>query len=434
MISLLFIALPCYAVNLPAAPTELDFRPADAKLIELGRLLFFDKVISGNRNISCATCHHPRFGTSDGLSLGIGEGGIGVGTDRGPGEGHSRIKKRVPRNSLALWNLGAKEQTILMHDGRISEAETYDNGFNTPAEEWLPDGFNDLLAVQAIFPLIAQFEMAGNLNENEVIGAVHDRIDYAWPIIAERIRGIPEYRDLFVESFASINEPSEISIVDVGNAIGAFVNHQWRSYDSPFDDFLNGNSSALTERQMMGLSLFYGKANCANCHSGKWFTDHQFYALGLPAFGPGRTRRYNDLARDLGRMAESDRLDDMYRFRTPSLRNVELTSPYGHNGAFKTLEGVIRHHLNPEKSRSTWAKQQVILPVIPEFERIDFMIQDDRLEMTRYSKVVDIEPLDLNDEEVLALVDFLKALTGRSAKDQVTVVPEAVPSGLEIDR
>ena len=204
-----------------------------------------------------------------------------------------------------------------MHDGRISEAETYDNGFNTPAEEWLPDGFNDLLAVQAIFPLIAQFEMAGNLNENEVIGAVHDRIDYAWPIIAERIRGIPEYRDLFVESFASINEPSEISIVDVGNAIGAFVNHQWRSYDSPFDDFLNGNSSALTERQMMGLSLFYGKANCANCHSGKWFTDHQFYALGLPAFGPGRTRRYNDLARDLGRMAESDRLDDMYRFRTP---------------------------------------------------------------------------------------------------------------------
>ena len=251
MISLLFIALPCYAVNLPAAPTELDFRPADAKLIELGRLLFFDKVLSGNRNISCATCHHPRFGTSDGLSLGIGEGGIGVGTDRGPGEGHSRIKKRVPRNSLALWNLGAKEQTILMHDGRISEAETYDNGFNTPAEEWLPDGFNDLLAVQAIFPLIAQFEMAGNLNENEVIGAVHDRIDYAWPIIAERIRGIPEYRDLFVESFASINEPSEISIVDVGNAIGAFVNQQWRSYDSPFDDFLNGNSSALTERQMM---------------------------------------------------------------------------------------------------------------------------------------------------------------------------------------
>ena len=84
--------------------------------------------------------------------------------------------------------------------------------------------------------------------------------------------------------------------------------------------------------------------------------------------------------------------------------------------------------------RSTWAKQQVILPVIPEFERIDFMIQDDRLEMTRYSKVVDIEPLDLNDEEGLALVDFLKALTGRSAKDQVTVVPEAVPSGLEIDR
>ena len=136
------MAFPCYAVNLPSAPTAQDFRPVDENIVEHWRLLFFDKLLSGNRNISCATCHHPRFGTSDGLSLGIGEGGHGVGTDRISGTGKTRIKKRIPRNSLGLWNLGAVDQTILMHDGRISEADTYENGFNTPAEEWLPAGFN----------------------------------------------------------------------------------------------------------------------------------------------------------------------------------------------------------------------------------------------------------------------------------------------------
>lgn len=428
------MAFPCYAVNLPSAPTAQDFRPVDENIVELGRLLFFDKLLSGNRNISCATCHHPRFGTSDGLSLGIGEGGHGVGTDRIPGTGKTRIKKRIPRNSLGLWNLGAVDQTILMHDGRISEADTYENGFNTPAEEWLPAGFNDLLAVQAIFPLIAQFEMAGNLNENEVIGAVHDRVDYAWPIIEERVRQISGYRSLFVESFAHIEHPSEISIVDIGNAIGAFVNHQWRSYDSPFDDYVKGNRDALTDQQIRGLALFYGEGQCANCHSGKWFTDNEFYALGLPAFGPGRTRRYNDIARDLGRMAESDELDDIYRFRTPPLRNVELTSPYGHNGAFKTLEGIISHHLNPELSRLTWSISQAVLPEIQELRRVDLIVQDDRLEMERYNQKLDIEPVKINREEIDALAAFLRSLTGRSALNQSMIIPDEVPSGLEVDK
>jgi len=321
-----------------------------------------------------------------------------------------------------------------MHDGRISEADTYENGFNTPAEEWLPAGFNDLLAVQAIFPLIAQFEMAGNLNENEVIGAVHDRVDYAWPIIEERVRQIQGYRSLFVESFAHIEHPSEISIVDIGNAIGAFVNHQWRSYDSPFDDYVKGNRDALTDKQMRGLALFFGEGQCANCHSGKWFTDNQFYALGLPAFGPGRTRRYNDIARDLGRMAESDALDDIYRFRTPPLRNVELTSPYGHNGAFKTLEGIIRHHLNPHLSRSSWSISQAVLPEIREFKKVDLIIQNDRLEMERYTQKLDIEPVNLGEDDIDALTAFLRSLTGRSALAPSMIIPDEVPSGLKVDK
>ena len=82
----------------------------------------------------------------------------------------------------------------------------------------------------------------------------------------------------------------------------------------------------------------------------------------LPPFGPGRTRRFDPYVRDVGRMGETDDLDDAYRFRTPSLRNVELTAPYGHNGAYSTLEGVVRHHLNPHYALDSWHRQMANLP------------------------------------------------------------------------
>ena len=73
----------------------------------------------------------------------------------------------MPRNASALWNLGAKEIHVLFHDGRLSKSHLYDSGFDSLAEEWLPKGFNSILAAQAVFPLVAQFEMAGNPKENE---------------------------------------------------------------------------------------------------------------------------------------------------------------------------------------------------------------------------------------------------------------------------
>jgi len=321
-----------------------------------------------------------------------------------------------------------------MHDGRIALGDTYENDFDTPAEEWLPKGFDDLLAVQAIFPMVAQFEMTGNLRENEIVGAVHDRVDNAWRIIEERVRNIEGYRTLFVESSHSIKHPAEINITHIGNALGAFMNHQWRSIDSPFDDFLAGNDDALTPIQKQGMELFYGKANCSSCHSGPWLSDNEFHALGLPTFGPGRTRLHNDLARDMGRLNESDALEDAYRFRTPMLRNVALTAPYGHNGAYPTLEGIIRHHLDPVTSRKQWKPEMANLPLIPEFQAIDFVINEDRLEMARYSRALDIKPIKLNDHEIHSLVEFMHALTGKTANLSVAMVPNEVPSGLPVDK
>ena len=100
--------------------------------------------------------------------------------------------------------------------------------------------------------------------------------------------------------------------------------------------------------------------------------------------------------RDVGRMGETDDLEDAYRFRTPSLRNVSLTAPYGHNGSYATLQGIIRHHLDPINSLQNWDSSQVILPKAKWLEDIDFVVLADRLERERLKSQLDIEPIDLS--------------------------------------
>ena len=432
---LLFLVSPAQlqALELPQRLGPDDFRQFDAGKAELGRLLFYDPLLSGNRNISCGTCHSHDFGSSDGLPLGIGEGGKGVGPARTAGSGSDQIRKRIPRNSPGLWNLGAREVNILFHDGRLSVSEIYGNGFNSPAEEWLPQGLDNILAAQALFPLTAQFEMAGNPKENQIAGAAHDRIDAVWPIVAKRVRIIPEYGELFVDAFKDVDTPLDITITHIANAIGAFVGSEWMSFDSPFDAWLGGQADALDESEKRGLDLFFGKAGCSACHSGKLFTDHKFHALALPHFGPGRTRRFDPFVRDVGLMGESDRLEDAYRFRTPSLRNVALTAPYGHNGAYRTLEGMVRHHLDPVGSFDNWTTVMVSLPRAPWLQDIDFVAFADSRERARLRSKVDIIPIELNDSEVRDLVAFLNALTGTKSVDGRLGKPVRVPSGLKID-
>ncbi len=420
--------------TLPLPVTSEDFVPFDEDKASLGRLLFYDPILSGNRNISCGTCHNHKFGSSDGLSLGIGEGGSGLGPNRNTGKDSSRIHERVARNSPALWNLADKEVKSLFHDGRVSISDIYENGYSTPAEEWLPKGLTHLLAVQALFPMVSQFEMAGNPKENEMAGAIHDRIDYAWPIIAKRVRIIPEYGQMFVELFEDVQQPSDVRINHIVTAIAAFEALEWKSYDSPFDKFIEGDQAALTNSQKKGMDLFFGEASCSSCHRGKFFTDHRFHALGLPEFGPGRTRKFDPYTRDTGRMAVSDDLQDAYRFRTPGLRNVELTQPYGHNGAYPSLEGIVKHHLQPVKMLLQWDPSLAQLPPASWLEETDFVVLDDKREQSRLIKSIDIAPLELKNEEIQNLVSFLQALTGAESTKGRLGAPDKVPSGLEVDR
>ena len=413
--------------------SESDFRPIQENRVKLGRLLFYDNILSGNLNISCGSCHHHSLHGTDGLSLGVGEGGSGIGVKRSSGENNSRIKKRIPRNSPALFNLGAKEISLMLYDGRITFGEEYGNGFNSPAEEWLHEGVENLLAAQALLPMASEFEMAGNTGENEVAGAIYDRIDLGWPIIAKRVRVIPEYGRLFVDAFEDVTDPMQVNISHIANAISEFINFEWRSYDSPFDFYLNGDEDALSPEQKRGMELFFGKAQCAQCHQGKFFTDQKFHALALPQFGPGRTRILDPYVRDVGRMGETDDLEDAYRFRTQSLRNVALTAPYGHNGSYATLDGIIRHHLDPINSLENWDSSQVILPEAEWLEDIDFVVLEDRLERERLKSRIDIEPIGLTEEEISELVSFMHALTGTESIWGKLGRPEKVPSGLPVD-
>ncbi len=410
-----------------------DFLPFDESQAELGRLLFYDPILSGNRNISCGTCHHHSLHSNDGVSLGLGQGGQGIGADRKALGADTAIHRRMSRNSPALFNLGAREVFHLFHDGRVSLDDYYGTKFNTPAEEFLPEGLSSLLAAQSLFPLVGEVEMAGNLEDNEVAPAVNQRIDYGWPLIVARIRDVSEYESLFVEAFDDVQSFQDITIVHMANAIGEFINGEWRSHDSPFDDYVAGNDDAISGEAKEGMKIFFGKGNCSFCHAGKLFTDHQFHALAIPPFGPGRTRKFDPHIRDVGRMGETDLLEDAYRFRTPSLRNVELTAPYGHNGAFPALEAIIRHHANPSESLANWQPSSAILPDQERFQTVDFVIVHDRLEMERYREHVDIVPVSLTDDEVNALVAFLKTLTGQESTKGRLGAPNAVPSGLPID-
>jgi len=418
---------------MPRPIDPADFPKFDEAEVRLGRFLFHDKILSGNRNISCGTCHLGRFGGGDGLSLGIGEGGTGTGPQRDAGRGADRIVKRVPRNAPGLWNLGHETVDVMFWDGRVEVSDLYGNRFDTPAEEFLPEGLHSLLAAQALFPLVSRVEMAGDPGENEVIGATFDRLDKGWPVIVERVAAIPEYAELFAAAFPAVERAGDIGIAHVANALAAYQASEFQSFDSPFDAFLT-TGRPLPPAAERGRRLFYGTAGCASCHSGPLLTDQRYHALGLPAFGPGRTRPHDPMPRDVGRLGASDRLEDAYRFRTPSLRNVELTAPYGHNGAWPTLEAMIRQHLDPAKARAAWTPPTAQLPEAPWLAPRDFVILQDSREMARQRRATDVHLPALSEGEIQDLVAFLRALTGETALNGLPDPPARVPSGLPVDR
>jgi len=427
------LAAPVAALDLPDPLSEADFHPVDPAKAEIGRLLFYDKILSGNRNISCGTCHHHELGGADALSLGLGEGGEGIGKDRTPGYDAHIVNERIPRSAPPIWNLGHRDVRTMFHDGRLQLGDRTGQDYDSPAEAHLPDGLDTLLAVQALFPITSAAEMAGGPDENEIGAAVAEGLHLAWPLIAARVREVPAYVDMFTAAFDTVDSAADITIVEIANAIGAFEAIEWRNFDSDFDAYLTGEADALNETEMRGMELCFGEAACSTCHSGPLLTDQSFHALALPAVGPGKTRPWDPMPRDIGRMLKTDDLNDLYKFRTPSLRNVALTAPYGHNGSMPTLTAMVRHHADPAGSLASWTPEMAGLPDVPWLADADFPLREDRLELARLVARAEVAVPPLSDRDVADIVAFLNCLTGRSAEERPMGRPDSVPSGLPVD-
>jgi len=428
----LFLAMGCAANagDLPAPLTDESFRQPSTQSIALGQLLFYDPVLSGSDTVSCATCHHPRFGTSDGLSLGLGDGGTGLGPERVV-DRENLPEKRVPRNSPALFNLGAYEFTSLFHDGRLEADPSKPAGIRTPLGQEMVAGFQSVLAAQAMFPVLSPDEMAGHYSESAISRAVRQgRLTHsggAWSLIAQKVRAIPQYRALF-DRVNGVG--SQIDFTDIANAIADFVAFEFRADDSPFDRHLRG-TQLLPGPAQQGMALFYGKAGCSTCHAGPFQTDHAFHAIAMVQIGPGKAERFESHNRDDGRFRVTGRAQDAFRFRTPSLRNIALTAPYGHDGAYASLEAVLRHHLDPVRALLSYDPSQAILPDLPGAQ--DWNILRDAGEISAIAAANELEPMSLTDGEVALLITFLNSLTDRTGVTGRLGVPRRVPSGLPLD-
>ncbi|MBI2229356.1 MAG: cytochrome-c peroxidase [Deltaproteobacteria bacterium] len=279
---------------LPPVPIPRDNPQTPAK-VELGKLLFFDPRTSGDASTSCASCHDPKQGWGDGGDLSRGY----------PGTQHWRNSQTVI-NSAYLKKL--------FWAGGVGSLES-----------------------QAIAATTGN--LAGNGSPE---------------MIQERLRQIPEYVRRFKEVFGEL--PTFDKVVKAISAFERTLVSDARNV--PFDRYMRGDKSALSDEAKKGLTLFQGKARCIQCHNGPLFTDEDFHDLAVPnntAFTEDPLRQiamrfvakvkgvpnYMKVDRDLGLFLETKRNDDIGKFRTPPLRELQYTAPYMHNGVFFTLEEVI---------------------------------------------------------------------------------------------
>ena len=281
-----------------------DDNPPTAAKISLGRKLFFDERLSHSGKLSCGSCHLPHEGFT------VNEGATPV--------GHEGAILR--RNAPTLLNVAYQRSLFL--DGRQTSLED-----------------------QALEPFTVADELA------------NPSLD----VVIDRIRHLPDYAGLFEAAFGEGVSPRT-----VGHAISTYE-RTLLAADSAFDRWrYGGQEDALDALAKQGFDLFTGKAGCVACHAldeqEAVFTDHLFHDDGIgwiPArdIGAGQliTRRgmpvYTEgdpevaaTPSDMGRMEVTKEFIDMFRYRTPSLRNIELTAPYMHNGTFETLEDVVAYY------------------------------------------------------------------------------------------
>ncbi len=398
-------------------------------LVELGQSLFFDHELAGPRNISCATCHNPLLGSADGQSQSRGQGAIGLGPARR--QNGDDVFEFLPRNALSLWNRGVPGWDVMFWDGRLGGNRR--DGFFSPAGDATPQDVANSLALFGVIPVTPDQEMRGFPGQRDVFGNVNELARFTnsqfaqiWPVVTARIINNPGYRPLLAAAYPNVPR-DRITISNLVNAMGAFQTEAFTALNAPFDRYLAGDTSAMSDAAKRGALLFYGRANCSGCHAGALQTDFEFHNIAAPQLGGGRPG-FQPL--DIGRAETTGRAQDRFRFRTPSLRNIELEAPYFHNGAYAKLEDAVRHHLLPERSLRTYDDSQIEPELVGTLVTTPAVINE--LVRTIDPKLA-VRGAPLQDREIRDLMAFLSALTDPASLNMLDLVPDRVGSGLPLN-
>jgi cytochrome c peroxidase len=312
----IFIATPVYSADRTefkkkyAVPEikEPILNKTNKYRVKLGKTLFFDPRLSGSNWISCATCHNPAMGWSDGLPTAIGEG-----------------QKVLGRATPTILNTAFNH--LQMWDGRFRSLED-----------------------QAMGPIGAQGEM--NQNPDELV---------------IELKAIPGYVEMFNDAYPGRG----ITKDTISMAIASFE-RTIISSKAPFDRWIEGDENAISGAAKRGFNLFEGKAHCAKCHSGYNFTDDGFHNIGLKS-------------NDIGRFAVKAVNVTKGAFKTPTLRNIEQTAPYMHNGAYDTLEEVIEHYVRGGDVKSNLS---------PNFKKAK-LSKSEKADLLSFLKTLTGEPIEI---------------------------------------
>lgn len=342
--------------------------PTTPARVALGRLLFWDPVLSGPRDVACATCHHPRFGYAENRDLSIGVTGAGLGHRRRfRGDGSIPL---VKRNSPTVLNVAFNGSDI-------------GGEYDPAAAPMFWDARARSLETQALEPLKALEEMRGRTYpEEKAVDTVVARLDAS-----------AEYRRLFAAAFGG---ERAVTAANIGRALAAFQ-RTLTATNAPFDRYMRGDRGAMSDSQLRGMRRFE-RVGCVRCHNGPMFSDYKLHVLGVP----------DNPALPASDAGAGDRgTGERYAFRTASLRNLAFTAPYMHSGIFETLEDVLEFYDDVDSRRGDARNPNVSR------EELDPLLRQ-------------LRGVDEDDENLIA---FLEALSDPNFD---RTIPPRVPSGLAV--
>ncbi len=310
-----------------------ETNPYSKEKAKLGKTLFFDPRLSVSGQIACASCHNPELAWTDNSTRSFG---------------HNR--QTGGRNSMTILNSAFAH--TLFWDGRASSLED-----------------------QARFPIGDPLEMNEQLN-----------------IAVDKIAEIEGYKPLFESAFGN----DSISLQRIQKAIATFE-RTVNSYKTRFDKFIEGDSTKLTNQEVLGLHLFRTKARCINCHNTPYFSDNQFHNDGQTLFGTKDE--------DFGRYNITKNVDDIGKFRTPTIREVGRTGPWMHHGHFPSLLDVVEFYNlgNPSPIQKKYlgvGRDSLIPKTSPILKRLN---------------------LDKNEQE--ALIAFMETLSSSKGRTLIPKLP-----------